>query len=84
MSELGPFLEVYPFENKIWKSCVQDISKSIWARAFIFGMLVGAEEQMAWSTFQNSPSNFDKNTELWNFIDFSTFQWNLKLLNGEC
>ena len=29
MSELCPFYELCPFENKILKSCVQDISKSI-------------------------------------------------------
>ena len=29
MSELRPFSELCPFENKIRKSCVQDISKSI-------------------------------------------------------
>ena len=29
MSELFPFSELCPFENKICKTCVQDISKSI-------------------------------------------------------
>ena len=29
LSELCPFSELFPFENKIRKSCVQDISKSI-------------------------------------------------------
>ena len=44
MAKLYPFFELCPFENKIWKSCVQDISKSIKARAFIIGTLVGAEK----------------------------------------
>ena len=39
----APFLN-YPLEIKIWKSCVQDISKGIKARAIKFGTLVGAKE----------------------------------------
>ena len=34
----------YPLEIKIWKSCVQDISKGIKAKAIKFGTLVGAKE----------------------------------------
>ena len=46
MPELCPTAPVlnYPLEIKIWKSCVQDISKGIKARAIKFGTLVGAKE----------------------------------------
>ena len=44
LSELSPFLELYPFE-KIWtKSCQQDILKSIWARGLKLGQLIGDDE----------------------------------------
>ena len=43
MPKFCPFSELCPFENKIQKSCVQDISKSIWAIAFICGILILAK-----------------------------------------
>ena len=46
---------------------MQDISKSILARAFIFGIPIGTEKQITWSTFEDFPSNFDRITELKNF-----------------
>ena len=40
----APFWSYVPLKTKFEKSCVQGISKSIKARAFIFGTLVGAEK----------------------------------------
>ena len=40
----APFLSYVPLKTKFENLVVQDISKSILARAFIFGILVGADE----------------------------------------
>ena len=66
MSELCPPFELCSFGNKIWKSCVQDISISILGRAFIFSILFGMEKKITWLTFEYFPSNFDRIMELWN------------------
>ena len=44
LSELSPFLELCPFVKIRMKSCQQDISKSILARALKLGQLIGDVE----------------------------------------
>ena len=44
LSELSPFLELWPFEKIRMKSCQQDVSQSVWARGLKRGQLIGDDK----------------------------------------
>ena len=41
-----PFLSYVPLKTKFEKSCVQDISKKVLAKAFIFDIPIGVEKKI--------------------------------------